>query len=106
MQIRWVEGDDVWLSPDYMMNPGTCAITLTIYGPRETVNSYFKAAYEATKDFNPRFHWGKHMPVGPEELELVYEKFMEFGDLRKTLDPKGIFLNKYLKEKFGFSEDD
>ena len=106
MQVRWVEGDDIWLSPDYKMDPGTCAITLTIYAPRETANMYFEAAYEATKEFNPRFHWGKHMPVGPEELERMYEKFNDFAVLRKTLDPNGLFLNKYLKEKFGFSEDD
>ena len=85
------------------MEKGTCAVTLTIYGPVEVVNEYFDAVYKATRKFNGRIHWGKYFTATADDFQDWYQNFQLFGDLRKKYDPSGVFLNKFLREMFGFS---
>jgi len=105
LQVRFVSGDDTWLSPYYGMEDGACAITLTIYAPRWTAKAYFDAYYLATRRFHGRIHWGKHFTIDRSVVERWYPKFPEFAVIRKKMDPKGIFLNKFLKETFGFKDN-
>ena len=100
LQVRFIKGDDLWLSPEYGTDPGTCAVTLTIYGRVDVVNAYFDAVYEATRKFNGRIHWGKYFTAGRDTFEQWYPKFGDFDDLRKTYDPKEIFINNFLEEHF------
>ena len=105
IQVRFVGGDDIPLSPYYgMEDGGTCAITLTIYAPRQTAKAYFDAYYLATRKFKGRVHWGKHFTIDPSTVGSWYPKFSEFAVIRKKMDPKGIFLNELLKETFGFED--
>ena len=36
-----------------------------------------------------------------KDLRPVYPKFDDFKELREKLDPKGIFVNNYLRRIFG-----
>ncbi len=87
------------------MPSGICAITLTIYAPSETVERYFTAVYDATKKLNARFHWGKHFYAKRDELNLLYPKMADFEELRLEYDPKGIFINDFIRDTFKFKED-
>ena len=84
------------------MENGACAITLTIYGPEHTVNEYFDAYYQATRQFGGRVHWGKIFTIDQAVVSSWYEKFPDFAAIRKVMDPKGIFLNPFLQNTFGF----
>ena len=77
-QVRFVSGDDTWLSPYYRMEDGACAITLTIYAPRRTVKAYFDAYYLATRQFSGRIHWGKHFTIEWSVVESWLPKFPDF----------------------------
>jgi len=95
-----VKGNNIWLSPEYGTDPGTCAITLTIYAHESTALQYFNAVYDAMKGLGARFHWGKHFNHGAKEIDQLYPKFTDFKALRENMDPKGIFVNKFLAKTF------
>lgn len=87
------------------MNEGSCAVTLTIYGREDTVNEYFNAIYEATRNLKGRIHWGKFFSRATHHnFKQWYPKFEEFSTLRKEYDPNDIFVNDFIKEKFGFGD--
>lgn len=102
-EVRWVKGDDIFLSPQYGLDPGTCAITLTIYAPEYRAMDYFKRAYQATEKYGARFHWGKHFHHDREEITDLYPRLKTFATLRKRMDPKNIFVNEFLEERFRFA---
>ena len=111
-QVRFVAADDIWLSPQTSLNPvqtPTCAITLTIYADRKTADDYFNACYEEIAKLNIgyRFHWGKHFPADTDSVDLqeMYPKFEDFAEIRNALDPKGVFLNPFLEDTFGFDDE-
>ena len=88
------------------MTSGTCAITLTIYADPDTVHEYFSAVYAVTKQFNARYHWGKHFTANRSVIEDLYPKFKQFAAIRKKYDPKGVFINEFIDETFAFSDKD
>ena len=100
-QVRFVRGDDIWLSPNYKRD--SCHITEMIYSPSvETSILYFNSVHNATKKFNARLHWGKHFQLTPEDIQAMYPKFADFARIRAKLDPRGVFLNELLATTFGF----
>ena len=105
LQVRFISGDDHHLSPQYGMTEGSCAVTLTIYGKKDIVAEYFDAVYEATRVFKGRIHWGKHFSKATRtDFQQWYPNFNEFAALRKEYDPKGIFVNDFIEEVFGFGD--
>ena len=104
LQVRFVQGDEIYLSPQNGYDPGTCAITLTIYAPDDRALDYFNTVYKTMRDggFNARFHWGKHFDHDHQEIQNLYPNFKEFADFRSQMDPRGIFVNEFLEEKFQF----
>lgn len=107
LQVRFVKGDEIHLSPQNGHDPGTCAITLTIYAPEYTALNYFDKVYDAMRNegLNARFHWGKHFNHDHEEIGNLYPDLEEFAQLRKQMDPKDIFLNEFLEETFRFKDN-
>ena len=101
--MRFIKGDDNYLSPSFGMGQGSCAVTLTIYGRPSIVNEYFDAVYNATRKFDGRIHWGKYFTATANDFQEWYPNFQQFAALRKKYDPKGVFLNQFLREKFGFT---
>ncbi|KAL5494208.1 hypothetical protein EMCRGX_G015492 [Ephydatia muelleri] len=102
-EVRFVKGDDAWLSPHYGSDKIFCAVTLTIYAPEKTSSAYFDAVYtNATRKFNGRVHWGKYFTSGPTEIRAMLPRFDDFADVRLKLDPNGVFMNDALKKAFGF----
>jgi hypothetical protein len=58
------------------------------------------------KNINFRVHWGKHLPkadspAGADYLRLQYPMWRKFMEVRREMDPDGIFLNTYWKEHLG-----
>lgn len=102
MQVRFIKGDDNHLSPQYGMAEGSCAVTLTIYGKKDVVAAYFDAVYDATRELKGRIHWGKHFSGATHtSFQEWYPRYAEFVALREQYDPKDIFVNDFIEEKFG-----
>ncbi len=99
--MRFVQADNIWLSPDYQRD--SCHITLCLYNTRKEVRElYFKEVYKATKKFGARLHWGKYFELSPDEVKTLYPKLSDFAKVRAALDPGGVFLNEVLQKTFDF----
>jgi len=47
-----------------------------------------------------RPHWGKHHFMTPARLEKLYPRYDAFKQLRREIDPDGVFLNDHLRGLF------
>ena len=80
----------------------SCHITQLFYNPNEYYyNLYSDGFFNATRKYKGRPHWGKAFNMSPEEAHRLYPKLKKFLEIRKKLDPDGIFLNEFLKKTFG-----
>ena len=53
------------------------------------------------KDFGGRPHWGKHFTLTRKEIRDMYpDSFDKFNEIRKELDPKGVFVNSLIRQLF------
>jgi FAD/FMN-containing dehydrogenase len=59
-----------------------------------------------------RLHWGKHQPrvaagdrTWVDHLARMFPRWEEFLALRAELDPDGVFLTRYWRDRFGLWED-
>lgn len=125
VEIRFVEEDDVWLSPAYGRK--TCYIGVIMYRPYGKpvpYKKYWKAYEDIMREYNGRPHWAKvsfercicvselicvciqaHGQT-KQDLEASYPKFDDFLRVREKLDPQGVFLNDYLKRHVVTTTDD
>ncbi|CAG8707862.1 17409_t:CDS:2, partial [Acaulospora morrowiae] len=105
--VRFVDQDDVWLSPAYGRR--ICYIGIIMYRPYKQPTPYKKywtAFEEIMKSCEGRPHWAKAHKMSVLELSKSYPKFESFINIQKQLDPSGIFLNSYLKRHFFGLEDE
>lgn len=58
---------------------------------------YFADMEPLLRDFGGRPHWGKKHSLTAAELRPLYPAWDTFQDLRRRLDPGGVFLNDYLR---------
>lgn len=98
LELRFAKQDDIWLSPAYGRDSAYIAVHMYRGMPYQ---EYFSAMENIFKKYNGRPHWGKRHFQTPEYLSQTYPKWEDFHRVRKELDPKGIFLNKYLRSVFG-----
>ncbi len=97
IENRFVQADDIWLSPAYERFSAYIAIHSykgMAYEP------YFSDMEAIFKEFGGRPHWGKMHNRSGADLASLYPKWNDFHQVRKELDPEGIFLNDYLKGVF------
>lgn len=97
IEIRFVKGDDLWLSPAYGRDSVYFAVHTYI---KEDFRPYFLAMENIFKKHGGRPHWGKWHSMNHNEFEKCYPKWNDFKQLRLQLDPKGLWLNPYLKGLF------
>ncbi|WMJ72307.1 D-arabinono-1,4-lactone oxidase [Cytophagaceae bacterium ABcell3] len=92
---RTVQGDNSWLSPFYQRDSVTIAILQNLglpYWP------YFKDIEPIFRAYGGRPHWGKKHTLTADTLRDLYPRWDDFMKVRRMMDPKGIFLNSYLKK--------
>lgn len=99
MDIRFIKKDNTWLSYAYDED----AVTIgCVCRNSPDANNYeaFEKVEEVFLKYGGRPHWGKRFKAKYNELEKIYPKWNDFVELRKNMDPKGKFLNKYLQQVF------
>lgn len=97
IEIRFVKGDQLWLSPAYQRDSVYFAIHSYI---KEDFRPYFEEMQRIFKRHGGRPHWGKWHGLKYKDLEAVYPKWHDFLKLRAQLDPQGVWLNKHLRTLF------
>ncbi|MGY6647337.1 D-arabinono-1,4-lactone oxidase [Wenyingzhuangia sp. IMCC45574] len=81
----------------------TCYIGIIAYQPFGKVpdyDAYFKDVHTIFAAHAGRPHWAKATHYTKDELVSLYPKWQEFSTLRTYLDPKGMFMNDFLKRLF------
>lgn len=97
IEIRFVRGDKLWLSPAYERDSVYFAIHTYI---KEDFRSYFKDVEDVFKRHGGRPHWGKYHTLTAKDLETLYPRWNDFLKIRQEFDPKGVWLTPYMKSLF------
>ncbi|MFB6345595.1 MAG: D-arabinono-1,4-lactone oxidase, partial [bacterium] len=97
VEVRFVSGDDIPLSPAYGDNRAFIALHKYHRKPYE---EFFRSAESIFRDFGGRPHWGKMHYQSAPDLRGIYPQWDDFQRVRKRLDPKGVMLNDYLEGLF------
>ena len=98
VEVRFVAGDDITLSPAHGRE--TCYIAVHLYRGMD-YEPYFRAVEEIMMSFDGRPHWGKLHFRDADSLSRTYPRWRDFVDARDKLDPTGVFRNAYLDRVLG-----
>ena len=98
IEVRYVKGDDVWLSPFYQRDCLSIAVH-RFY--QEDYRAYFAAIEPIFRKYGGRPHWGKINTLAASDFAELYPHWDDFKRVREELDPAGKFLNTYLEQLFG-----
>jgi FAD/FMN-containing dehydrogenase len=97
VECRFTAGDDAYLSP----NRGGATAVISVSG--EPGTDYWPFLHDCDAIFREhggRPHWGKLHFMEPERLDELFPEIERFRELRRGLDPSGVFLNPHLRELF------
>ncbi|MEH6590637.1 MAG: D-arabinono-1,4-lactone oxidase [Halioglobus sp.] len=97
IEVRYVKGDDIWLSPFYQRDTMSIAVHRIF---DEDFGPYFKTIEPIFRKYQGRPHWGKLNTLTQADFRVLYPKWQDFVEVRRELDPQGRFLNPYLRELF------
>lgn len=98
LEVRFVKGDEAWLSPAY--GGDTCQLgAYTTDGPHRA--RFFAGVWEALRPLGARPHWGKELDHDAAELASLYPEHGRFRALRDELDPDRVFDNAFLRQVLG-----
>ncbi|WP_068269993.1 D-arabinono-1,4-lactone oxidase [Aldersonia kunmingensis] len=98
IEVRWVAGDDAFLSP--ATGRDTCYIAVHMYTGM-VWEPLFREVEKIFEDYDGRPHWGKRHFQTAETLRSRYPEWDRFIDVRKRLDPNGLFSNAYTDRVLG-----
>ncbi|GAB2640421.1 D-arabinono-1,4-lactone oxidase [Nocardia goodfellowii] len=98
IEVRWVAPDDAFLSP--AGGRDTCYIAVHQYQGMEW-EPFFRACEAVFDRYAGRPHWGKRHFQTAGTLRERYPHWDEFAEVRRRLDPKGLFANPYLDRVLG-----
>ncbi len=97
VEYRTLAADDIPLSTAYRRETVTISVHRDGRKPYADVMNDAEAVF---RNFAGRPHWGKLHSRTHAELRELYPRFDEFCSLRRELDPKGVFLNPFLRSLF------
>ena len=98
LEVGFVAGDDVWLSPAYGRD--SAYIRLKEFKGVDIARQA-EIFHQVLDSFDARPAWGSPHAKEGDELAALYPRWAEFLNLRQRLDPRGVFLNPYLSQLFG-----
>jgi FAD-linked oxidoreductase len=97
IEVRYVKGDDIWLSPFYQQDSMSIAVHRYF---EEDYKPYFKTLEPIFRKYGGRPHWGKLNSLGSADFKELYPHWNDFAEVRAQMDPIGRFLNPYLRDLF------
>lgn len=97
MEVRTVGRDDAFLSHSYDRDTVVISVSGT---PGTGYEPYLRDVDRLLGQFDARVHWGKLHYLTREQLLARYPRAGEFIEMRRELDPDGVFLNTHLRPLF------
>ena len=98
VEVRFVQSDDIWLSPATGRDSCFIAVHQFIKAPHQ---EYFQAMEEILSSFDGRPHWGKMHTQTLPSLREKYAHMKDFQRVRDQADPHRIFSTPYIDSLFG-----
>lgn len=95
---RTIAADDAYLSPSYGRDSVSIALLHNASLPHE---DYFRDMEPVFWAYEGRPHWGKKHTLTAARLRPLYPEWDRFMEIRRRLDPQGVFLNDHLRELLG-----
>lgn len=97
---RTIAADNAFLSPCY----GRASVNISLHHNAVLpYREYFNDIEPIFRAYNGRPHWGKKHNLTGKELFDLYPQLPRFLEIRKQLDPDGLFLNDYLTQLLAIS---
>jgi xylitol oxidase len=96
-EIRTMAADELWLSPQYRET--TVGFHFTWRRQQEDVERVLADVEAALEPFSARPHWAKLFIARAEQVAPHYGRLTDFRRLREELDPRGVFVNDWLRER-------
>ncbi len=98
LEFRFVQADDIWISPFYKRD----AVTISVHQyVKQEYKTLFDAAEAIFRRYGGRPHWGKLHTLGAADFAKLYPRWDDYQKLRRRLDPQGKLLNSHLRTVFG-----
>jgi L-gulonolactone oxidase len=98
IEVRFVAGDDAFLSPASGRDTVYIAVHNLVGMPWE---AFFRAVQEIGDAHGARPHWGKRHFHTAETLAPRYPDWDRFRAIRAEFDPEGRFANAYVRRVLG-----
>ena len=98
-EVREVAADELWLSGAYAGD--VVALHFTWHPDPSPVEALLPELEQRLLPLGARPHWGKLFAAGAAELEPLYPRLGDFRALARRHDPRGVFVNDYLRAKLG-----
>ncbi|WP_255171364.1 D-arabinono-1,4-lactone oxidase [Natrononativus amylolyticus] len=95
--VRTVAADDAYLSAEYERDVMTISC---IQNAELAHRAYFDDIEPIFHEYAGRPHWGKKHTLRAPELRERYPEWDRFQELRRELDPEGVFMTDYLEDLF------
>jgi FAD/FMN-containing dehydrogenase len=97
LEVRVVAADDAWMSPNYQRDN----LVVSISGePGQDYWPYLRACDSLFAEYRGRPHWGKIHFMTADRVARLFPRYDDFVDVRRRLDPVGIFLNDHTRALF------
>jgi len=98
IEVRFAAADDLTLSAAH----GRDVCYVAVHQDRRLGwQPYFRAVEEVMDSYGGRPHWGKRHFQSAATLAPRYPRWDRFQELRRRLDPDGIFTNDYVERVLG-----
>jgi xylitol oxidase len=94
-ELRTVAADRLWMSPQHGQD--TMAVHFTWLPDLAAVEPVLAAVEAALDPFEARPHWGKLFLADAAAMARRYPRLPDFADLAGRLDPRGVFINAWLR---------
>jgi xylitol oxidase len=94
-ELRTVAADRLWMSPQHGQD--TMAVHFTWLPDLAAVEPVLAAVEAALDPFEARPHWGKLFLADAAAMARRYPRLPDFAGLAGRLDPRGVFINAWLR---------
>ena len=98
VEVRFVRGDDIWLSPAYGGDVAFIGIIMyKPFGATMDYRAYFDEYEKAMARLGGRPHWAKCFRLNEPDFRMLYPKWSLFKEVREDVDPDGVFVNQWVE---------
>jgi len=94
-ELRTVAADRLWMSPQH--DRDTLSVHFTWHKDWPAVRAVLAEVEAALAPFEARPHWGKLFLAEAADLAPRYQRLGDFTGLAGRLDPRGVFVNDWLR---------